>query len=271
MASRIHREVYVRFWREYGTVEVDDRLCLPHEVDNDVQRLKLLKSSYDSQRYKLQDNFMIKYPKMIQAAKEKLQRVSSDAGKVVAELKQQSDFGITLNGVFMDNRTDAGNLIIHMIQELKGMEEKVIGSYRGFDLAVLKDALGLKKIVLKGAGDYDTEIFTSPVGLIVRLENLFEQIPERETFLKKKIENYERDMESSKEQYEKPFEYEEELNRKLARQSELNNLLDLENGKGVDEDLGGLKEQKQIKEVFEKEPERNQWENAPAKVQSMAL
>ena len=89
MASRIHREVYVRFWREYGTVEVDDRLCLPHEVDNDVQRLKLLKSSYDSQRYKLQDNFMIKYPKMIQAAKEKLQRVSSDAGKVVAELKQQ--------------------------------------------------------------------------------------------------------------------------------------------------------------------------------------
>ena len=271
MASRIHREVYVRFWREYGTVEVDDRLCLPHEVDNDVQRLKLLKSSYDSQRYKLQDNFMIKYPKMIQAAKEKLQRVSSDAGKVVAELKQQSDFGITLNGVFMDNRTDAGNLIIHMIQELKGMEEKVIGSYRGFDLAVLKDALGLKKIVLKGAGDYDTLISTSPVGLIVRLENLFEQIPERETFLKKKIENYERDMESSKEQYEKPFEYEEELNRKLARQSELNNLLDLENGKGVDEDLGGLKEQKQIKEVFEKEPERNQWENAPAKVQSMAL
>lgn len=111
-------------------------------MDNDVQRLKLLKSSYDSQRYKLQDNFMIKYPKMIQAAKEKLQRVSSDAGKVVAELKQQSAFGITLNGVFMDNRTDAGNLIIHMIQELKGMEEKVIGSYRGFDLAVLKDALG---------------------------------------------------------------------------------------------------------------------------------
>ena len=81
MASRIHREVYVRFWREYGTVEVDDRLCLPHEVDNDVQRLKLLKSSYDSQRYKLQDNFMIKYPKMIQAAKEKLQRVSSDGRK----------------------------------------------------------------------------------------------------------------------------------------------------------------------------------------------
>lgn len=50
-------------------------------VDNDVQRLKLLKSSYDSQRYTLQDNFMIKYPKLIQAAKERISMVSTDAGK----------------------------------------------------------------------------------------------------------------------------------------------------------------------------------------------
>ncbi|MGN1204419.1 MAG: hypothetical protein ACI4SA_05100, partial [Lachnospiraceae bacterium] len=78
MASRIHREVYVRFRREYGTVEVDDRLCLPHEIDNDVQRLKLLKASYDNQRYALQDNFMIRYPKLIKAANEKLACVRED-------------------------------------------------------------------------------------------------------------------------------------------------------------------------------------------------
>ena len=52
------------------------------------------------------------------------------------------------------------------------MEEKVIGEYLGFDLAILKDALGAKKIALKGESDYDTEISTSAVGLIVRLENL---------------------------------------------------------------------------------------------------
>ena len=76
------------------------------------------------------------------------------------------------------------------------MEEKVIGVYRGFDLAILKYALG-KKIALKGASDYDTEISTSPVGLIVRLENLFEGIPKKEAFLKKKISDYERNMERS--------------------------------------------------------------------------
>ena len=160
-----------------------------------------------------------------------------------AELLKQSDFAITLNGRVMDNRADEGNLIIREVSELKLMEEKVIGEYRGFELAMLKDTLGGKKIVLKGASDYDTEISTSPVGLIVRLENLFEGILERKKFFEKKISDYERDMKSSKEQYEKPFEYEEELNQKIARQSELNNMLDLENGKAMDEDLGSLIEE----------------------------
>ena len=219
------------------------------EIDNDVQRLKLLKSSYDSQRYTLQDNFMIKYPKLIKTVKEMLVKVSADAKKVSKELLKQSDFTITLNGNFIDNRADAGNIILKEMLELKGMEEKIIGEYRGFDFAILKDALGVKKIVLKGASDYDTEISTSPVGLIVRLENLFEGITEKETFLEKKISDYERDMESSKNQYETPFEYEEELNQKLARQYELNNMLDLENGKTMAEDLGGQEEKEMSKDI----------------------
>lgn len=56
-------------------------------------------------------------------------------------------------------------------------------------------------------------------------------------------------MESSKEQYERPFEYEEELNQKLARQSELNNMLDLENGRSMDEDLGGLEENEMVEDI----------------------
>ena len=156
---------------------------------------------------------------------------------------------VTLNGDSVDNRADAGNIILKEVQELKLMEEKVIGAYRGFDLATLKDALGAKKIVLKGESDYDTEISISPVGLIVRLEDLFEGIPEKQTFLEKKISDYERDMESSKEQYERPFEYEEKLNQKIARQSELNNMLYLENGKAMDEDLGGVEESERSKDI----------------------
>ena len=86
------------------------------EIDNDVQRLKLLKYSYDSQRYTLRDNFMIKEPKLIKTVEEMLVKVSTDAKKVGEELLKQVDFTITLNGNFMDNRADAGNIILKEVQ-----------------------------------------------------------------------------------------------------------------------------------------------------------
>ena len=87
------------FRREYGTVEVGDRLCLPHEIDNDVQRLKLLKASYDSQRYSLQDNFMIRFPKLIKAAEEKLVCVREDLKARDAALLTSAEFAITVGNV----------------------------------------------------------------------------------------------------------------------------------------------------------------------------
>lgn len=82
------------------------------EIDNDVQSSKLQKSSYDSQRYTLQDNFVIKYQKLTKTVKEKLARVSADAKRSATELLRQDEFVITLNGNFIDNRSDAGNIIL---------------------------------------------------------------------------------------------------------------------------------------------------------------
>lgn len=62
MESRIHREVYVRFGREYGTVEIDDRLCLPHDLDIQVSKLKMAKANYLSERYDLEDKIIKYYP-----------------------------------------------------------------------------------------------------------------------------------------------------------------------------------------------------------------
>jgi hypothetical protein len=75
---------------------------------------------------------------------------------------------------------------------------------------------------------------------MVKLENCFNGIHENEEFLLKKIEQYENDLKASKEEYEKPFMHEEELQQKLSRQFELNALLDLENEKVADADLGGM-------------------------------
>ena len=103
---------------------------------------------------------------------------------------------------------------------------------------------------------YKLELSTSPVGNMVKIENTFNSIHNNEEFLLKKIEQYELDMQASKEQYEKPFEYEEELKTKLSRQFELNSQLDLENEKIDDADLGGLNEEDISMDSSVAEPEQ---------------
>ena len=82
---------------------------------------------------------------------------------------------------------------------------------------------------------------------MVKLENLFNGIQENIDYLEKKIEQYKLDLEASRVEYEKPFAYEEELRTKIARQAELNTMLDLENGKVEDVDLGGIEESEKNK------------------------
>ena len=248
MASRIHREVYVRFWREYGTVEVDDRLCLPHEIDNDVQRLKLLKASYDNQRYGFQDNFMIKYPKLIKTATEKLANVREDVKERDKELIENPDFAITIGRATYTERVDGGTMMLEAISKCKTGETTAIGKFHGFELLVEKNFLGINYMVLRGKTEYKAELSTSPVGSMVKLENLFNGLHENIDFLEKKIEQYQNDLEASKTEYDKPFQYSEELEEKLARQCELNAQLDLENSKAVDADLSGPDEEREAEE-----------------------
>ncbi len=225
------------------------------EIDNDVQRLKLLKASYDNQRYSLQDNFMIKYPKLIKAATEKLSCVKEDIKARDAALIQNGEFAIKIGGISYTERTDGGTQLLQAVSKAKNGETTSVGEYKGFELLVEKNFIGVNNIVLRGKTEYKAEMSTSPVGVIVRIENLFNELDKNVDFLEKKIEQYENDMRASKEQYEKPFAYETELTEKLARQCELNAQLDLENAKAQDADLGGLeesKEQEQSERVAEK-------------------
>ncbi len=215
------------------------------QLDNDVQRLKLLKASYDNQRYGLQDNFMIRYPKLIKAAKEKLVCVREDIKTRDAELINSPDFAITIGKYTFTERVDGGTKLLENISKCKTGETTPVGQFHGFELLAEKNFLGINYLILRGKTEYKVELSTSPVGNMVKLENSFAGIHENEDFLLKKIEQYENDMEASKTEYEKPFSYEEELQEKLTRQCELNAQLDLENAKSVDADLGGLDEEEE--------------------------
>ena len=204
------------------------------EIDNDVQRLKLLKASYDNQRYGLQDNFMIKYPKLIKTATEKLANVREDVKARDKELIDNPEFAITIGKATYTERVDGGTMMLEAISKCKTGETTAIGKFHGFELLVEKNFLGINYMVLRGKTEYKAELSTSPVGSMVKLENLFNGLHENIDFFEKKIEQYQNDLEASKAEYDKPFAYSKELEEKLARQCKLNAQLDLENAKAVD-------------------------------------
>ena len=221
------------------------------EVDNDVQRLKLLKASYDNQRYGLQDNFMIKYPKLIKTATEKLANVREDVKARDKELIDNPEFSITIGRATYTERVDGGTMMLEAISKCKTGETTAIGKFHGFELLVEKNFLGINYMVLRGKTEYKAELSTSPVGSMVKLENLFNGLHENIDFLEKKIEQYQNDLEASKTEYDKPFAYSKELEEKLARQCELNAQLDLENAKAVDADLSGPEEEREADDRME--------------------
>ena len=221
------------------------------EIDNDVQRLKLLKASYDNQRYGLQDNFMIKYPKLIKTATEKLANVREDVKARDKELIDNPEFAITIGKATYTERVDGGTMMLEAISKCKTGETTAIGKFHGFELLVEKNFLGINYMVLRGKTEYKAELSTSPVGSMVKLENLFNGLHENIDFLEKKIEQYQNDLEASKAEYDKPFAYSKELEEKLARQCELNAQLDLENAKAVDADLSGPEEEREADDRME--------------------
>ena len=221
------------------------------EIDNDVQRLKLLKASYDNQRYGLQDNFMIKYPKLIKTATEKLANVREDVKARDKELIDNTEFAITIGKATYTERVDGGTMMLEAISKCKAGETTAIGKFHGFELLVEKNFLGINYMVLRGKTEYKAELSTSPVGSMVKLENLFNGLHENIDFLEKKIEQYQNDLEASKTEYDKPFAYSKELEEKLARQCELNAQLDLENAKAVDADLSGPEEEREADDRME--------------------
>ena len=113
------------------------------ELDNELQRLKLLKANYDSQRYTFQDNFIIKYPKLIQAAEEKLKCVKYDIEARDKELLKGDEFAITIGKITYDERSEGGTALLEAVSKSKSGDTYEIGSFRGFALLVEKNYMGI--------------------------------------------------------------------------------------------------------------------------------
>lgn len=216
------------------------------DVDNEVSRLMLLKSNYNSRRYTMEDNFTYRYPKLINEGNQKLECLIKDIA--LRDMNKIEDFHITINGKLFDEREKAGIFIQSLIAKVEEDDDAEIhiGQFKGFDLLLQTNKFfGQHKLILHGNLKHAVDFGDSPHGNMVRLENILEGFERKQEKLEDKLSEYQRDLEQSKEEFEKPFKYEGELASKLKHQFELNAELDMD--KGVDEviaDEDSLKQDK---------------------------
>lgn len=195
------------------------------EVDNEIQRLKVLKASYDRTRYALQDKYTIVLPKQLSQEQSLLESLKKD--KVIQNEHAVEEFSINIMGETFTERAEAGKKLFGLTTYVKDYEEMEVGSYHGFKLS-FDNNLIQPKFYLEGNAKYSLDVGDNSLGLIVRMENRLDKIPQYITSLEQKIEQIQVDMRNAEAEYNKPFLYKDDLDRYTSRQRELEHLLNLD-------------------------------------------
>ena len=200
------------------------------DLDVQVAKLKVLKADHQSQKFRLQDKLLTKFPADIQETNAHIAGLKADAQLAAAHPQGKEEFcGMVIKGVAYDEKKTAGERLVLACSELPNAEEKVIGSYRGFELSLRFDAFRTEyQALLKGQRKYTVPLGTDPLGNIIRLDNSLNNFPERINAAENELDTLHQQQAAAQIEVEKPFPQEEELAEKSARLAELNAQLDVD-------------------------------------------
>ena len=200
------------------------------DLDVQVAKLKVLKADHQSQKFRLQDKLLTKFPADIQEMNAHIAGLKADAQLAAAHPQGKEEFcGMVIKGVAYDEKKTAGERLVLACSELPNAEEKVIGSYRGFELSLRFDAFRTEyQALLKGRRKYTVPLGNDPLGNIIRLDNSLNNFPERITAAENELTTLHQQQAAARIEVEKPFPQEEELAEKSARLAELNAQLDVD-------------------------------------------
>ena len=200
------------------------------DLDVQVAKLKVLKADHQSQKFRLQDKLLTKFPADIQETNAHIAGLKADAQLAAAHPQGKEEFcGMTIRGVTYDEKKTAGERLVLACSELPNAEEKAIGSYRGFELSLRFDTFRTEyQALLNGQRKYTVPLGTDPLGNIIRLDNSLNNFPERITAAENELDTLHQQQAAAQIEVEKPFPQEEELAEKSARLAELNAQLDVD-------------------------------------------
>ena len=196
------------------------------QVDNEVARLRILKTAHEGKRFALQDAVTFQYPKRIQSLEKELQSLQKDLERRNQAMEVQPEFAITLQGKVYEKHKEAGEVLRGIIEGVTAFTRHEVGMYKGFQVFVQKDMMG-PVLFLQGEKEYSVELKSSDSGNMVRMENRLNVLDKAVEDVQKEIKTCENEIKNAKQEYEKPFPYEELLKENITRQMEIDAELEI--------------------------------------------
>jgi N12 class adenine-specific DNA methylase/adenine-specific DNA methylase len=208
----------------------DPRIREKMDLDVQVAKLKVLRSDYQNQKYRLEDKLLKHYPEEIQKAKNRIAALKNDAQIADAHPQDKENFcGMTIKGMVFDEKKAAGERLMLACKEMPNADMMLLGTYRGFELNIRFDSFKNEhQIVLRGELSYPVPLGDDPRGNIVRLDNAIDNFADRIADADAALDSLEQQKQAAEVEIAKPFAQEEELQTKSARLAELDALLNME-------------------------------------------
>ena len=215
------------------------------DLDIQVSKLQLLKQSFLSQKYEMEDKAVRYFPNEIRQCEQRIADYESDIAlaKENTPPDRETFPEMQIHDVVYTEKKEAGQAIIEACKAMKSADAVLIGRYRGFPMKLSYDSFQKVFVIsMYGKQVYHVPLGTDIHGNITRLDNKIQEIPDKMLRCQDKLENLKVQLENAKEEAQKEFPQEAELAEKVARLGELNVLLDmdkkdqvlLDDGEGVE-------------------------------------
>ena len=209
----------------------DERFKEKMDLDIQVSKLRVLKQSYLSEHYDLEDRILKYFPQTIADYEQRIVCYEADASLARQHQPQGDDkfCPMTLQGVTYTEKADAGQMLLAICKEYPLSQPSEIGSYRGFKLEVYYDTVNATYCLnLCGKAKHRVELGSDALGNLTRIENELAKLPARLEAAKTKKAETISQLENAKVEVQKPFAFEEELKEKTDRLNALNIELNLD-------------------------------------------
>lgn len=210
------------------------------ELDTEVAKLKLLKSSFMTQKYELEDKVIKYYPREIKKLSEMIECAEKD--KLFAEKYPKREdvfYPMKIDGTSYLEKEQAGQALIERCKAMTSVDPVVVGEYRGFKMILSIDTFANEhKMTLQGSRSYSFPIGTSVFGNIQRMDNAIENIPKFKDECEQKLEETKQQFEIAKTESKNEFPREEELAEKIQRLAALDALLSMDKRRNDVIDVG---------------------------------